>query len=364
VEFGLSQEQEFLRDTLTRFLTDNAGLARARKFADGNERRADDVWQGLVELGVPGLVIDDAHGGVGLSTLDAASVAQTLGAAVAPVPFVATAVLVPRALARAGSAEQRSEWLPRLAAGDVVAGAALSEIANGAREGAQVAAKDGKLNGKSLFVIDFEADVYLVADERRRLHLVDGSAKGLTRKPLATIDATRRIGELHFDRVAAQQLPGSDDPEIVADLLDVGRVLLAADTLGAAQAMLQQAVAYSLTRVQFGRPIGSFQAVKHMCAEMAAEIEPCQSLVWYAAHAIDALPDEARVTACHAKAHVAEVGKFVAKTATEVHGGMGFTDLLGLHYWFKRIGLNRQLLGTPERLREEAARAQGLIAAG
>ena len=148
---------------------------------------------------------------------------------------------------------------------------------------------------------------------------------------------------------------------MLADILDVGRVLLAADTLGAAQNMLDQAVAYSLTRVQFGRPIGSFQAVKHMCAEMAADLEPCQSLVWYAAHAVDAIPNEARVTACHAKAHVAEVGKFVAKTATEVHGGMGFTDLVGLHYWFKRIGLNRQLLGSPERLRDEAARLQALI---
>jgi len=94
---------------------------------------------------------------------------------------------------------------------------------------------------------------------------------------------------------------------------------------------------------------------------MAAGLEPCQALVWYAAHAVDSIPGEARLTACHAKAHIAEVGKFVAKTATEVHGGMGFTDLLGLHYWFKRIGLNRQLLGSPERLREEAARLQNLI---
>jgi alkylation response protein AidB-like acyl-CoA dehydrogenase len=364
VEFGLSQEQEFLRDTLTRFLADNAGLPRARAFADGNERRAVDIWNGLVQLGVPGLAVDEAHGGVGLGVLDAASVAQSLGAAIATVPFAATAVLVPRALSRAGSNAQRSEWLPRLASGEVIAGAALAEAANGSREGAKVTVKDGKLVGRTLFVIDFEADAYLVADERRRLYLVDGSAKGLTRRALSTIDATRRIGELQFDGVAAQQLPGSNDAEVVADLLDVGRVLLAADTLGAAQAMLKQAVEYSLTRVQFGRPIGSFQAVKHMCAEMAAEIEPCQSLVWYAAHAIDAVPAEARLIACHAKAHVAEVGKFVAKTATEVHGGMGFTDLLGLHYWFKRIGLNRQLLGTPERLRDEAARAQGLIATG
>ena len=217
-------------------------------------------------------------------------------------------------------------------------------------------------HGKTLFVVDYEADLYLVADDEYRLYLVDAAAKGLTRRALPTIDATRRVGELSLDGVAAQLLPGSEDGAALADILDVGRVLLAADTLGAAQNMLDQAVAYSLTRVQFGRPIGSFQAVKHMCAEMAADLEPCQSLVWYAAHAVDAIEGEARVTACHAKAHVAEVGKFVAKTATEVHGGMGFTDLLGLHYWFKRIGLNRQLLGSPERLRDEAARLQSLIA--
>jgi len=361
VEFGLSQEQEFLRDTLTRFLADNAGLPRARRFADGDERRAQDLWDGLVALGVPGLVIPEAHGGVGLTTLDAATVAQTLGAAIAPVPFIGTAILVPRALIKAGSADQQAEWLPRIAAGETIVGVAVSEAASGAREGAKVTASAGRLSGKTLFVLDFEADAYLVADDRRRLYLVDANAKGLTRRDLRTIDATRRVGELVLDGVAAQLLPASEDAAVLADVLDVGRVLLAADTFGAAQNMLDQAVAYSLTREQFNRPIGSFQAVKHMCAEMAAELEPCQSLVWYAAHAVDAIPGEARVTACHAKAHVAEAGKFVAKTATEVHGGMGFTDLLRLHYWFKRIGLNRQLLGSPERLREEAARVQALI---
>ncbi len=361
MEFGLSQEQEFLRDSLTRFLADNAGLPRARRFADGGERRAQDLWEGLVGLGVPGLVIPEAHGGVGLATLDAATAAQALGSAIAPVPFIGTSVLAPRALINAGSADQQSEWLPRIAAGETIVGVALSEAASGAREGAKVTAIAGKLSGKTLFVFDFEADAYLVADDRRRLYLVDGKAKGLTRRDLETIDATRRVGELVLDGVQAQLLPGSEDGEVLADILDVGRVLLAADTLGAAQNMLDQAVAYSLTRQQFNRPIGSFQAVKHMCAEMAAGLEPCQSLVWYAAHAVDSIPSEARVTACHAKAHVAEVGKFVAKTSTEVHGGMGFTDLVGLHYWFKRIGLNRQLLGSPERLREEAARVQDLI---
>ena len=177
------------------------------------------------------------------------------------------------------------------------------------------------------------------------------------------VDRTRRLIALELDQVEADLLPGSENAEVAQDLVDAGRVVLAADTLGASQSMLDQAVAYAMQREQFDRVIASFQAVKHMCAEMAAEIEPARSLLWYAGYALDAVPDEAHLTACHTKAHLSEVGTFVARTSTVVHGGMGFTDLLGLHYWFKRIGFNRQFLGGPERVREEAAAAQNLTAA-
>ncbi|MDP1556185.1 MAG: acyl-CoA dehydrogenase family protein [Hyphomonas sp.] len=149
----------------------------------------------------------------------------------------------------------------------------------------------------------------------------------------------------------------------MARLRAAGRVILAADSLGAGQAMIEKAVDYAGQREQFGRLIGSFQAVKHMCAEMAARHEPCRSLVWYAAHAFDAVPKEASLVACHAKSHTGEVHRFVARTSTEVHGGMGFTDLIGLHYWFKRIGFDRQVLGGPETVRAEAAALQGWIKA-
>ena len=124
--------------------------------------------------------------------------------------------------------------------------------------------------------------------------------------------------------------------------------------------MINKSVEYSKERKQFNRVIGSFQAVKHMCAEMTAELEPCYSLVWHAAHSFDDSSEDSRLMSCLAKSHVAEVSKMVAKKATEVHGGMGFTDLLGLHFWFKRIGLNRHILGSPEIVREEAAKVQGL----
>lgn len=360
MEFGLSEEQTLLQDSVNRFLDDNASLDRVRKYADDLEDRGDDIWAGLAELGASALLVPEAHGGVGLQALDAAVVAECLGAHVCPAPFLSTAVLAVTALRLAGDDAQRSRYLPRIAEGGLRVGAALAE-ASGARGDAGVSADaKGRLTGKALFALDADAGAFLVADRQRRLHWVERDAKGLAIDALPHIDRTQRMVELTFGDVQAELLPGSADGAACGAVIDAGRVMLAADTLGTAQNMLDQAVAYAGEREQFNRVIASFQAVKHMCAEMAAELEPSRSLVWYAAHAIDAAPDEAHLTACHAKAHLAEVGQFVGRTATIVHGGMGFTDLLGLHYWFKRLGFNRQTLGGPERVREEAALAQGL----
>jgi alkylation response protein AidB-like acyl-CoA dehydrogenase len=359
MRFGLSEQQVQLQDMLGRFLKDAAGPDRARAFAAKSETRAQDIIRGLSDLGVAGIVTEEDEGGAALSLLDAALVAEALGAHVAPAPFIATSVLAPLALQRFGSLAQQTRWLGKLAKGDVVAGAALAEQA-GARQDAGVHARQGVLNGRALFPIDFDADVYLVADSGFGLHLVEADATGLTRIRHPTIDVTRPAGEVLFDNVAADSLPAGD-ANAIRFLLDVGRVMLAADSLGAAQTMLDKAIAYAKEREQFGRPIASFQAVKHMCAEMAASLEPCRAMVWFAAHALDTGADDASLTASLTKAHVSEVATFVARTATEVHGGMGFTDLLGLHYWFKRIGYNRQALGGPQRLREDAARLQGLV---
>ncbi len=359
MEFGVSKEQSLLQESVGKFLDRAAPLDRVKRFVDEDEPRAEDVWTGLVDLGIPGLLVPEEYGGVGLSLLEAALVAEVFGSRVAPAPFVATVGMVPLAIMLAGSEAQKSRWLPALAEGKAVAGAAVSE-ATGSRLGAGVQANAQTLHGTALFVIDHEADLYLVADKNHALYLVDAKAQGLQRRRLITIDGTRRVGELILHDVQAELLPGSRQGHLLARIIDAGRILLAADTLGAAQTMLDRAVAYSKQRVQFGRLIGSFQAVKHMCAEMAAQLEPCRAMVWYAAYAFDSIADEARLTACHTKAHLAEVGTFVARTSIEVHGGIGFTAELGLHLWFKRIGANRQLLGSPDRVREEAARLQGL----
>jgi alkylation response protein AidB-like acyl-CoA dehydrogenase len=361
MEFGLTDDQKMMQDSVNRTLERVAPLERVRKAA-GHESFAPDVLKALVELGVPGILVPEEFGGLGLALLDAALAAEMLGRHVAPVPFVASSVMAPLALIGAGSDTQKARYLPRLAAGEIIAGVAVSEQASGAREKAGITAKGGKLSGRSMFVLDFGgADIFIVADKFGGLHLVDGKAKGLEKITLNTIDATRAIGELNFDTVDAEALASGNPAATLERMIDAGRIALAADTLGAGGQMIEKAVAYAKERKQFGRVIGSFQAVKHMCAEMIAELEPCRALIWYAAYAFDEFPDQSRRMAAHAKAHTSEVGTFVARTATEVHGGMGFTDLLGLHYWFKRIGFNRQALGGPEKVRHDAAMAQGWI---
>jgi alkylation response protein AidB-like acyl-CoA dehydrogenase len=352
MEFGLSEEQTLLNDSVSRFLKDHASLDIVRKVAAG-EQGDGVIWQGLTDLGIPALMIGEASGGVNLGTMEAALIAETLGYHVTPGPYIPTAAIATTALKLA----ERTDILENIATGTVRVGVAFSE-AVGRRDKASVTSDGSKLNGTALFALDAEADFYLVATEQQSLFLV--KADQIERRTLTTIDKTRSTCELKFNQTEAELI--SDSPAVFDRALDMGRIMLAADTLGAAQNMLEQAVAYAKQREQFDRPIATFQAVKHMCAEMAAQLEPCRSMVWYTAHAFDELPLETRLTACHTKAHISEVGKFVAKTATEVHGGMGFTDLVGLHYWFKRIGFNRQILGSPELLREEAARLQGLVA--
>ena len=357
--FGLSEEQKSLEENIHRFLEDNASLDVIKAVANGESEKAQQVHQGIIDLGLSGLVVPEEYGGLELNMLFATVVASALGSGTAPVPYAGSYVMAPIAINLGGDEQQKSNWLPKIAGGECVIGVGLSEFV-GARENSGIEFSNGKLSGRCLFLIDGkDADAYLLADKSGQLFLVDSSSSGITVTELTTVDKTRTSIELVLDKVDAEILPNSSNKEVIEKVLDAGRLMLAADTVGAAQVMLDKSVAYSLERKQFGRLIGSFQAVKHMCAEMAAELEPCHSMIWHAAHCQDNVPEEARLMACQTKAHVSEVGKQVSKTATEVHGGMGFTDELGLHYWFKRIGLNRQLLGSPELIREEAGKLQG-----
>ena len=357
--FGLSEEQKSLEDNIKKYLDDNASIEIIRSVVEGDLDKANEIHRGLVDLGISGLMVPEEYGGLGLDMLFATVVAGALGYGTAPCPYAGAYVMAPLALSIAGSDKQKEEWLPKIAGGEALIGVGISEYI-GARENAGIEFSKDSVSGRCLFVIDgINADAFIVSNKSGELFLIPSDSSGIEIVELTTVDKTRTSIEIIFKNAKAEVLPGSSDNKSAADkVVDAGRLMLSADTVGAAQVMLDKSVAYALERKQFGRLIGSFQAVKHMCAEMAAELEPCHSMIWHASHCYDHDPSQARLMACHTKAHVSEVSKQISKTATEVHGGMGFTDELGLHYWFKRIGLNRQLLGSPELVREEAARIQ------
>jgi alkylation response protein AidB-like acyl-CoA dehydrogenase len=361
VEFALSDEQRMLAAALRRLLAERLDMRRRRAViaAGGHDG---DLASRLVAQGAAGLLVGARHGGAGLKILDAAVVAECLGYHAAPAAFAASLVMAPLSIAACGTEEEQRQWLGGIADGTVRFSVGFAGPI-GQTGIAAVAFEGGRLAGRVQSVLDGAGATHVL------VHLADGrpalaglADKGVRARPIPSLDATRPLSDVSFEDAPAIVLGAANRPaEARTRVLDAGRLMLAADTLGAAQAMLDQAVAFAKERVQFGRVIGAFQAVKHTLADLATRLEPCRALVWYAAHAQDALPEEARLAALQAKAHLDDVGREVARLTTEVHGGMGFTDLLGLHHWYKRIAANRQLLGTPELCRHEAAHIQGWV---
>ena len=365
MQFGLTEEQRLFDDSLRAFLADRVPIEVLRQQAQMGSGFDPAIWQGLCELGLPGLLVPESYGGAGLGVLDAALAAEALGHAAAAIPFAASAVMAPLAFANNASRDQQGEFLPRIATGEMRVGMAFAGIGGQTGEAAPRLQRN-RLSGRVRGALDSgEATHFLVYLPDGRAALVEAGATGSSAQVRRSVDRTRPVTDLAFDNTEAAVLDAANDRMAAAlRVLDAGRVMLAADTLGAAQYMLDSAVAWAKERVQFGRVIGSFQGVKHTLAEIVTMLEPCRAFVWHAAYAQDALPDEARLFACQVKAHVGDVGREASRMATEVHGGMGFTDLLGLHYWFKRCTFDRQMLGSPERCREEAALLQGWKLAG
>ncbi|HXZ86036.1 MAG TPA: acyl-CoA dehydrogenase family protein [Myxococcota bacterium] len=347
MDFGLSDEQRLLQETIRKLLGDAFPTTRAREVSKSASAHDGALWAKLAEAGALGALVSERHGGSELSFLDAMLVAEEIGRAAGPGAYATSAVMAAVAL-RAADESLQQELLPRIAAGTTRIGVGLAEV-HGARDGAAVALAGGRAEGTALFVLDaVEAELLLI-------HTGGGlallPASGVELVPLASVDGTRRFAEVRLR--GAQPLALLEGTERV---LAAGRIALAFDSLGASERALELAVSYALARKQFERVIGSFQAVKHMLAEMAAELEPARSLAWYAAHAFDHEPREAQRLAALCKAHLAETATECLRKATEVHGGIGFTEQYDLHLWFRRVALSRPLLGGPEALREEALR--------
>jgi alkylation response protein AidB-like acyl-CoA dehydrogenase len=338
----------------------------------------------FAEAGWLGVLVPEQYGGAGLSLLEAVVLMGEMGRAVVPGPFLTSSVVATLALLSAGSRAQQKIWLPRIARGETIASLALLEDPEPRFDGAGIRARarkraDGfRLDGTKLFVDGANsADLLLAAFRVDRdpgaaksspsgrfqgisLFAVERSAPGLVIEPLVLLDETRRSCEVRFSnvRVGGEALLPRSSREL-ARVLDAGAIAVAAECLGGAERALELAVEYVRTREQFGRPVGSFQAVQHLAADAVAAIEPARALLWHAGWAFDARPREAPLAAAMAKVACAEAFRAVSRTAIEMFGGIGFTFENDMHLYFKRALANATAFGDAFFHRERVAELAG-----
>ena len=352
MDFGLSEEQRLIQESARALLAYAAGPERLRVMVDGDAGWDASLWDRLAgDLGFAGLMIPEAYGGAGLGAVEMALVLEETGRTLAPIPFLESAGLATQAILTAGDEAQKRTLLPPLAAGErraAFAGAAERPVLDG-----------GRLTGQARFVtFAHVADLLVVATADDSLLALPTATPGIAISRISSLDRTRPFATVSFDVDVghAQVLgpPGSAGPAI-ARTLAVGAGLLAAEQTGGAQFCLDSTVDYARQRLQFGRPIGSFQAVKHELADMMVRVEASRSAALYAAAAIDEDAGELFEACAVAASWASEAFQHCAAEAIQLHGGIGFTWEHHAHLYFKRARASSTWLGTPEGHREALA---------
>ncbi len=379
MNFGFSEEQEMLRDATRRFLDNECPTSFVRKMMEDDSAHATEMWKKVAEQGWPAILIDEAHGGVGGSFLDMVVILEEMGRSLLPGPFFATALLGTPAIIAGGSQEQKSAILSGVAAGETTLTLALAEKsgrydAGGVSLAATPKGENFSLSGEKFFVPDAHvADQIVVvarteqgsvAEDGLSVFVVDAKAPGVTITQLKTVDMTRRQCHVAFQDVAVSgaQVLGSVGKgwPIVQRTLDQAMAGLCAEMVGSGQQALDMAVAYAKERVQFGKPIGSFQAVKHKCVDMMVQVENARSLTYYAAWTVDENAPEARQAVPMAKAYCSDMCKTVTSEAIQVHGGIGFTWEHDMHLFYRRGLASEAAFGSAPVHREVVAQELNL----
>jgi alkylation response protein AidB-like acyl-CoA dehydrogenase len=371
VNFAFNEEQEELRKTVRSFLEAKSPESAVREQMDTEAGFDAAVWQQMGEqLGLQGLVIPEEYGGSGYGYIELIVILEEMGRALLCAPFFSTVVLAGNTLIHSGDDAAKADYLPGIASGETIAALAFTEE-NGRwdEEGVTATAtKDGdtwKLSGTKTYVIDGHTATLLIVAARTdagvSLFAVDPAAAGVTRTPLATMDQTRKQARIDLDGVEGR-LIGTDGEgwTVLSQVLDLAAVALAAEQVGGAQFVLEMAVQYAKDRVQFGRPIGSFQAIKHKCADMLLEVESAKSAAYYAGWCASELNDELPATASLAKAYCSEAYFHATAENIQIHGGIGFTWEHPAHLYFKRAKSSELLFGDPTYHRELLAQRIGI----
>jgi alkylation response protein AidB-like acyl-CoA dehydrogenase len=364
--FVFTDEQQELRRTLRRFLAEKSPPAVVRRLMETETGFDPALWELMAgQLGVQGLTIPEEHGGSGCGPVEQLIVCEEMGRALLCAPYLATAVLAPGALMASGDEAAQAEFLPGIADGSTIATLAVPEgdggwTTCGLRTRARRSANGYVLDGRKSFVLDGTiAGLILVtalADEGPALFAVDGDAPGLTCSPRQTLDMTRKQAVLELSQTPARLVGAAGAAaSIVAQAARSGVLALAAEQVGGAQRCLDMSVEYAKLRVQFGRQIGSFQAIKHKCADMLLDVESARSAAYYAAWAAADSAADSLLAASLAKAHCSEAYLHAAAENIQIHGGIGFTWEHDAHLYYRRAKSAEVMLGTPAQHREIAA---------
>jgi alkylation response protein AidB-like acyl-CoA dehydrogenase len=362
-------EQKALREAVAALMTRHFTEARVRELMATDTAFDEGSWKELADMGLLGLLIPEEQGGAGAGYSDLGHVAEELGSALFCGPFLASAVLTPALLLASGDEAEQGEILPKLAAGELVGTVAFAEgnAADVPAEPATRATENGgawQLTGEKRFVLDagVAGILYVLAqtDAGPSVFAVDAGAAGLEITLLTTVDQTRKLSAVRFDntpaRLVGQAGAGAD---AFAAAVQAGSIALVSEQAGGAQRAMRLAVDYAKTRFQFGRAIGSFQAVKHMCTDMLLEAESSVSAARHVAYAFDSGNDSAAADLALAQGYVSDAYVTVAATCIQVHGGIGFTWEHPAHLYLRRARCDAQLLGTPASHRERYLTLKG-----
>ncbi len=366
MDFHYSDEQVMLRDGARRFLDEQCSTDQVRIVMDSDAGYDAELWKGMADQGWTAMHIPETYGGAGFSFAETVILLQEMGRSLAPVPYLSSAVLAAEAILRAGSEDQKSRWLPAIAAGEAIATLAVAEPVGGweeesVRAMAAPAEVAYRLSGTTAWVTDAAvADLVVVAArEHAEVGLFVVGSDDLVVERVVSLDSTRPLGTLTLQDAPAERLEmGSWD--VVQHVFNVGAAALAAEQVGGMERVLEMAVQYAKDRKQFGRPIGSFQAIKHLCADMLVALESARSAAGYAAWALTTGSDEFPLAASLAKAYCSQSYFRVAGDNIQLHGGIGFTWEHDAHLYFKRAKSTELLLGAPASQRSRLADLIGL----
>ena len=354
MQFGLSESQQILKDTARKFFAGESPIAAVRKAMETETAYDAALWAKLAEQGFTGIITPEEYGGMGLGKVELILLMEEAGYALLPGPFFSTVALAGAVIDACASAEQKKKYLARIAGGQARSTVALVEAAGSWAPGnLKISTADNKLTGTKLFVTDAAVADFIIVVARDGIFAVNAKAAGLHIEPMKGMDLARKIYSVEFKNTPAEKLANTSG---LASALDVATAALCAEMVGGMQRALELTVAYAKTRKQFGKPIGIFQAVQHLCADMYLETESSRSATYYAAWALEENTADATAAISVAKMYSSDASRTVGNRGIQVHGGMGFTWENDLHLYYRRAKASETMLGDATFHRERIAR--------